>query len=92
MKYTLAIHKKRLRKMLKRKEPCSCCPAAKRYGVMAFCHAMWGGISEVEHICGICREFIGLKAPHPLYNLEKCPCYVLGQTEAIKRTLIALEE
>jgi hypothetical protein len=79
--YTRNIHIKRLRGMLKKKEPCDFCPAAPRYkGHYA---DMWWNIGD---ICKICKEFAGLTAKHG------CPCHTLGHEEALKRTHLALEE
>jgi hypothetical protein len=76
MKYTLAIHKKRLGEMLKKKNPCGHCPASK-----------WFKWNPKNDPCVICMEFINLEISSP-----NCPCDAFGEKEAIKRTLIALEE
>ena len=77
--YTLEIHKRRLRQMLKREDACYCCPAGIRFDPWK---RRWQ--PEMDHPCGICREFVGC--------LGDCPCNELGEEEAIKRTLLRLEE
>ena len=81
-KYTREIHIKRLRGMMKRKEPCLCCPKGKRY--TPFPRFGW---RDEEGACRICLEFVGL--PH---DSLKCPCCALGNEEALKQTIIALEK
>ena len=80
--YTIADHVGNLKKMLEMEFPCGHCPG------------IWHGLSNYKTIklgCDICRSFIGIndKNTYPTIN---CPCNVLGKEEALKRTLIALEE
>ena len=50
-------------------------------------------ISYHSHCCSVCRVFINMnKIIGDEACNNKCPCYVLGKAEAIKRTWIALEE
>ncbi len=86
MKYTEKIHAQRLLKMLKKKEPCLCCPAQPYFTTSGdrcisrrFLSATFGGGA-----CEICQKFIGL-------TIGDCPCYRLKGKEAIKRTWLALE-
>jgi len=78
--YTLKRHIKRVRKMLKQKKPCNLCPAMLCFNTKRVRNTPWS-----NNPCIVCTSFINL---HTL----SCPCYELGKEEAIKRTLIALEE
>lgn len=86
-KYTKEIHAARLRGMLKRKQPCICCPPTPRYNDKESISALW---SNADEACKICLEFVGLKFPtnEPFFD---CPCCALGD-KAIDRTILALEE
>ena len=84
MKYTEKEHVENLLDMLEKENPCNECP---------FEHFVF--LYEVNPLfCIMCRSFIGIRGI--IYNdtpaCKKCPCYVLGEKEAIKRTWIALEE
>lgn len=81
MKYTEAVHAKRLLMMLDDLYPCDFCPSV-------------GFDAGVKQCCGVCRDFIGLDffKTTPYCNEIRCPCLVLGNHEAIKRTWLALEE
>ncbi len=81
--YTREIHIERLRKMLNRKKPCSCCPKGYRYTM--FNSGPWDNSDEA---CKICKEFVGIPSGHK----TTCPCYELGMDEAIEVTLAALEK
>ena len=48
--YTEKIHAKRLLKMLEKKNPCMCCPAAKGYNGNNYPNVMWENTA-----CIICR-------------------------------------
>ena len=82
--YTREIHIDRLRKMLKRKKPCSCCPRGYRYTM--YNDGPWDNSGEA---CDICLDFIGLGE---FKGNVTCPCYELGEEEALKRTYLALEK
>ncbi|MBU2346554.1 MAG: hypothetical protein KJ888_20380 [Gammaproteobacteria bacterium] len=89
MKYTLKLHKYRLRIMLKKPRPqiSSLCPAMKGFEVFSF--SGWigdlpGSSGEPSGPCKICQEFIGIKGI--------CPCVQLGTELAIERTLELLDE
>jgi len=79
-KYTEKIHGARLLKMMKKKNPCMCCPAQSRFKTRT--HFMFDNGGGA--VCGICLDFVG--TPY------SCPCQYYGHKEAIKRTWIALEE
>ncbi len=83
MEYTEEVHAKRLLGMLKRKDPCLCCPATRQYNIkskpIAGVESYFIGCSA----CKICRKFV---------DTDGCPCHRLGKTEALKRTWEALEE
>ncbi len=87
--YTEAIHAKRLIGMLKKKNPCECCPAGRRYKVRDNNSMGWGGFNARDtyrnrEYCKICKRFVGIK--------KSCPCHQFGKKEAIRRTWLALEE
>ena len=91
-KYTREIHIKRLRGMLKRKEPCLCCPKMRRYTWTGLISWTERGVGEYlwdneYEACAICLEFLGLSS----WNTD-CPCNELGKEEALKQTIIALEK
>ena len=80
-KYTEKFHAKRLIRMLKFKEPCGHCPANRHYELN--CRMIILGHNDPDYACGVCQSFVGVGG---------CPCNALGETEAIKRTYLALEE
>lgn len=84
-KYTLKLHKHRLTLMLKRDEPCRCCPAAKGFDGREFPWIMWSRDPWANNSCTICRAFVGL---FPI--IGGCPCTRLGKAEAMRRTKVAL--
>jgi len=83
--YTEKIHATRLLKMLEKKDPCVCCPAALQFNGGAAAGEMWSKSYEFSP-CDICREFLGFS------DRYDCPCYHLGGKDAIKHTWIQLEE
>lgn len=85
--YTVAIHVRRVKQVLKRKNPCNLCPAAKKYDERRPPQAMW---SAKVDTCIICTAFLGL----PIYNADdqKCPCKQLGEEEALKQAHLAVEK
>ena len=79
-KYTEKIHRKRLVKMLQKKEPCDCCPAQKYYRKgTSMTH--WG-----TRPCKICMNFL------TILNLGGCPCAALGKKNAIELTIAVLKK
>ena len=82
MKYTEAIHAKRLLGMLNRKNPCLCCPAGRYYGPTEADALEW----ENEP-CSVCKRFLNAGL-----SIWECPCDGLGGERAIKQTWLALEE
>ena len=93
MKYTEAIHAKRLLGMLNRKNPCLCCPKCRNYSSVSGNQYMpWQQEYEDDKdSCLICRDFLEITSDGNSYS-GFCPCYVLGEQEAIKQTWLALEE
>ena len=89
-RYTEAIHKERLIKVLEKKHTCIYCPAAPYLYGDRGPSLMWDTMEGI-HPCDICTTFIGLKRIKRGY-IGKCPCNVLGPEEAVKRSWIALEE
>ena len=102
MKYTEKIHAKRLLGMLNKKNPCHCCPGLKYYRSnnmdnfynlynFSWCKPIIGGLDKVDVmenlICPICKNFLGIDNDD-----DSCPCFIFGESEAIKRTWLALEE
>ena len=90
-KYTEKIHRKRLAKMLQRKEPCGLCPAAPYFDSSTKPEKMWA-----NDPCVICVKFIDKKRDYVQYcgwvgNLN-CPCSYYGEEEAIERTIAALKK
>jgi len=86
--YTVAIHVKRLEKMLKRKNPCDLCPAARKFVFRILDHVgIWSGsvVLQTAYQCIICQKFVGVEK-------YRCPCTVLGKQKAIEKTLLAIEE
>jgi hypothetical protein len=77
--YTEKVHAHRLELMLKRKDLCSCCPAAKGFSGQELSINLWSNWP-----CRICRSFVGLKP------LPGCPCHRLGPEEARRRSIAAL--
>ena len=87
-KYTEAIHRERLKKMLKKKNPCGLCPGAPRFkcGKGVLREYVFNPNHRDNQICKVCKDFVGMK------EKRSCPCLMLGEEEAIKRTVIALEK
>jgi len=87
--YTTKYHAYRLSLMLRRENPCNCCPASKGFSCETPCLILilWSSSSDP---CKICRTFIGLD-PNPDSG-PYCPCRVLGKKEALRRTRKALKK
>ena len=91
MDYTENIHAERLLKMLNKEDPCYHCPAAKYFNPDNPADELWD--EKASSCCNICLAFVGLPAiPNHKVLGELCPCRVLGNKEALKRTYTALEE
>ena len=84
MKYTRKIHARRLVRMLEGKNPCGHCPAGEDFTVVWTKRMIW---SNPYDTCQICRDFIKIPKTAPI-----CPCHILEEDEAMKRSWIALEE
>ena len=88
VKYSVEQHVKNLKKMLKEENPCNLCPSN-----LDMLNPHYEAV-----ICKVCHDFIGLrvfpssKINHADCRVFPCPCVRLGEEEAIKRTLIAIEE
>jgi len=83
-KYTERIHASRLLKMLEKKNPCLCCPAAVDFNGSECPKELW---KDTTNPCDICMNFVGASN-----FFKRCPCHNFGQKQAIKTTWIALEE
>ena len=83
VEYTIEQHVKNLKEMLKAENPCRFCPSQLKF------FAPW---IEHKNNCKVCNDFIGLYAWFYFKRIFPCPCHRLGKEEAIKRTLIAIEE
>lgn len=89
MQYDEKTHIKKLKKMLCMKEPCRYCPGSFLPNPISSEHVLY------KDKCIACTEFIGIiinKRISKLHTRKKCPCYILGKEEAIKRTWLKLEE
>ena len=89
MKYTEKIHARRLLGMLNKKNPCMWCPQERHYGASEEGGDMpWQKDGETcDDACRVCMDFVNVaKEDH-----KWCPCLILGEKQAIKRTWIALE-
>ena len=94
MKYTLKLHRHRLRLMLKRDNACDLCPGRKDFIGLndswigdeqgSIGRSSWLNKGKAGGPCIICQDFVGVK--------NECPCHALGDKEAMKRTLLRLEE
>lgn len=73
----LVLHIEALKKLLNMKEPCTYCPRSFNHGMSN---------------CKICRKFINISRMVSWFKRKKCPCLILGNKEAMKRTWIKLEE
>ena len=73
MDYTVEVHANRMPKFLECKDLTKKCPASLGFSLDEELN-VFGGTSE----CPVCVEFVGLPA-----HTEKCPCNVLGHSEAI---------
>jgi hypothetical protein len=90
MRYTRKIHARRLAQMLNREDPCGCCPAAREFDNRSLPHEMWEG--PFREVCNTCRTFVDL--PPLRDNVpsdRRCPCSILGKSQAIQTTLKVLE-
>uniref|UniRef100_A0A6M3IPF8 Uncharacterized protein n=1 Tax=viral metagenome TaxID=1070528 RepID=A0A6M3IPF8_9ZZZZ len=85
-KYTERIHVQRLIKMLNKKDPCNCCPAAYYYAGHNLPYIMWD--IDKQNPCVVCTKFVEIYETIGAY----CPCNVLGKERAIKRTWEMIEE
>lgn len=86
MEYTEKEHAKRLLEMLDMEDTCSLCPACKSNGYNPKLSPPAGYRTA---ICPVCTKFVVVDK-----NVFRgpCPCWQLGEKEAIKRTWLALEE
>ncbi len=85
MKYTEKVHAARLLKMLKKKDPCMCCPAQPyfRTGTSFDISSTEMDATLSWGACKVCQDFIGIR--------HDCPCCKFKKKEALKRTWLALE-
>ena len=77
--YTEEMHIKGLLLLLKLKDPCTYCPGK----------LITAAKSATERVirCKICMSFVGIKK-----KKIGCPCYILGNETAIKRTIKGLKK
>lgn len=87
--YTEEIHVKRLKVMLEMADPCGRCPASFDYSGCRCPQSVW---HPSQNPCVICQKFIGLKQGNLLRAYYRCPCHRLGEEEAIRLTIKAIEE
>ena len=87
--YTEKIHRKRLVKMLLKKEPCGCCPANKHYSATGLpFNQRW-----FNDPCIICQDFVqNLRKRQSANLVDTCPCYAYGEEKAIELTIKALKK
>ena len=60
------------------------CPACREYKIGNYVTSD----KQKRDICEVCMNFVGIK----YINQTLCPCPLLGETEAIARSLAALRE
>ena len=85
MRYTEKMHARRLYNMLKRKGTHKeRCPACREYKIDNYVTSE----KQKREICEVCMNFVGIT----YFAATTCPCCVLGETEAIARSLAALRE
>ena len=78
--YTLAIHVKRVKKLLEKDEPCSHCPVTPNFKIglhITFCKK-WSYEHPTGRPCNICKDFLGLS------GRLSCPCTEVGRKEAVE--------
>lgn len=84
-KYTVAIHVKRLKRMLKMggslEERCPGAPELSAYNSRS---ELW---SDTSNPCHVCRGFVGM-----VHNMLLCPCHFLGEREAMEVTVRGIKE
>ena len=70
-----AEHVEKLKDLMKERNPCNYCPWSHNYG-------------DPLTICYVCRKFVGINGPVPSSDGDEpvCPCYVLGEFEALEIT------
>ena len=83
-KYTLKTHKKNLIAMLKKGNPCMCCPAGKDYETGISLHRR-------DEVCEICTNFVGYSKTAANGPTSSCPCFYYDKKDAIRRTYEALD-
>jgi hypothetical protein len=92
-KYTKKIHQEFLIKVLKSENTCRRCPYKEWVESLGspegipLCRAR-GYEKAPAGAAYICRSFVGVAGKHQY----SCPCYILGPTEAAKRSWLALEK
>ena len=93
-KYSEKIHRERLKKMLKRKDPCGLCPAAKYYDSnRGSSGGLWKTVTSLGRRigpspCRVCLDFVDLQAIG--INMG-CPCGILGRDKALATTYKKME-
>lgn len=86
MRYTEKMHARRLYNMLKKEgDKSQMCPGSYNYSAKE--NLITGKWAD-DNVCMVCMNFVGIK----YINQTLCPCPLLGETEAIARSLAALRE
>ena len=81
-KYTEEIHARRLYQMIEDEKKCDGCPAAPWFDGYTTPYVLW---TKDSPVCQICLRFISLDALL-IGSYSFCPCNILGEEVAIRRT------
>jgi len=101
--YTPRLHAYRLSLMLRREDPCGCCPAAQGFSLDNDPKLPW---SSTNHPCEVCAGFLGIPLKITGYGrfltirairpsgreCLPCPCHYFGRALALEKTKERLRE